>query len=247
MPPENTLYRQAALYRSQYATSAKDLRFYQRLARESHGPVLELGMGTGRITAALLETGCQVVGLDISPDMLKEARKQGAAVPMAFCGDFLAFALKCRFNLVLCGFNSFQHILSRKDFAQMLACVKKHLHPNGVFAFDLPHIEPENLQTPSPTPTLRERFFDEDTSQPCEVWESFDYHPTSQIKQCAWEYRWANGRQRRETLLFRVYFPSETLALLDEGGFRVLQHLGGFEGSPFSRVSTRQIFICQPL
>lgn len=45
-----------------------------RIAEGESGPVLELGCGTGRVTAALAETGRRVIGLDRSQAMLAKAR-----------------------------------------------------------------------------------------------------------------------------------------------------------------------------
>src|SRR5690242_18022858 len=39
----------------------RDVRFWQRLARETRGPVLELGCGTGRLLAPMARAGARVV------------------------------------------------------------------------------------------------------------------------------------------------------------------------------------------
>jgi len=45
-------------------------------ARVGNGPVLELGIGTGRLAEPLLAQGLDVVGLDASPSMLAQARQR---------------------------------------------------------------------------------------------------------------------------------------------------------------------------
>ncbi|MDP9388928.1 MAG: class I SAM-dependent methyltransferase [Actinomycetota bacterium] len=52
----------------------QDLAFYAELAARTGGPVLELGCGTGRLTAPL-----DAVGLDLDPAMLAGARAAGCA------------------------------------------------------------------------------------------------------------------------------------------------------------------------
>ena len=47
-----------------------DVDWYRRKARECGGPVLELGVGTGRIALALARDGAEVYGLDSHPGML---------------------------------------------------------------------------------------------------------------------------------------------------------------------------------
>ncbi|HYF47253.1 MAG TPA: class I SAM-dependent methyltransferase [Acidimicrobiales bacterium] len=48
-----------------------------------HGPVLEIGVGTGRIALPLADAGLDVVGIDLSRPMLDELRSKGDAVPVA--------------------------------------------------------------------------------------------------------------------------------------------------------------------
>src|SRR3984885_10584341 len=51
-----------------------DRAFYADLARETGGPVLELGCGTGRVLLPIAEAGIACVGLDRSPSMLDVLR-----------------------------------------------------------------------------------------------------------------------------------------------------------------------------
>lgn len=60
----------AGFYDWRMAGDVEDVPFYVELAKESGGPVLELGCGTGRVTLPIAESGTEVVGLDLSPDML---------------------------------------------------------------------------------------------------------------------------------------------------------------------------------
>jgi SAM-dependent methyltransferase len=48
-----------------------------------HGPVLEIGVGTGRIAVPLAEAGIDVVGIDLSDPMLRRLTAKSAAVPVA--------------------------------------------------------------------------------------------------------------------------------------------------------------------
>ena len=52
---------------------------YERLARETSGPVLELACGTGRIALPLAERGLDVAGVDASDGMLAIAERKSAA------------------------------------------------------------------------------------------------------------------------------------------------------------------------
>jgi ubiquinone/menaquinone biosynthesis C-methylase UbiE len=65
-----------AFYSSSGLQIAGDLAFYQRIAREVGGPVLELDCGTGRIALPLGKAGLHVTGVDRSEAMLTIARRK---------------------------------------------------------------------------------------------------------------------------------------------------------------------------
>ncbi len=53
-----------------------DVPFYVSEAVGSSGPVLEIGVGTGRVAVAMARAGVDVVGIDVSPSMLQRARRR---------------------------------------------------------------------------------------------------------------------------------------------------------------------------
>src|SRR3954451_19057980 len=63
----------ARYYDLEHDDLVADAALYCELARESGGPVLELGCGTGRILVALSRAGHKAVGLDLSAPMLARA------------------------------------------------------------------------------------------------------------------------------------------------------------------------------
>ena len=62
------------------AKVTEDIDFYVGLARQSDGPMLELAVGTGRVAVPVAQaTGRPVIGIDASPGMLEQARRNAAA------------------------------------------------------------------------------------------------------------------------------------------------------------------------
>src|SRR5450432_3797301 len=53
----------------------RDVAFWRGVASAAHGPVLELGCGTGRVSLPLARAGVNLVGIDRSAPMLDRARK----------------------------------------------------------------------------------------------------------------------------------------------------------------------------
>src|SRR6478672_11112723 len=54
----------------------RDVPFWQRVAKQARGPVLELGCGTGRVSLPLARAGVRLVGIDRSEPMLERARRR---------------------------------------------------------------------------------------------------------------------------------------------------------------------------
>jgi SAM-dependent methyltransferase len=101
------------------------------------GPVLELGIGTGRIALPLAARGVSVHGVDASPSMVEKlrAKPSGESIPVAI-SDFTEFALEDRFSLVFVVFNTFFGILDQDGQVRSFQCVADHLAPGGRFLLE---------------------------------------------------------------------------------------------------------------
>ena len=97
--------------------------------------LLELGCGTGSILERLRSVP-SLTGLDLSPEMLAVAQEK---VPDARLveGDMKAFSLEQRFDVVICVFDSLNHLLSFGDWQSMFEVVHQHLVDGGLFIFDV--------------------------------------------------------------------------------------------------------------
>ena len=123
---------------------AGDVAFYERLARETGGPVLELACGTGRIALPLAERGLDITGVDASDGMLAIAERKSAALPPAarqrltlVSQDMSELALDRRFGCIFVAFRSFQHLLTVDLQRRTLAAIQRHLAPDGRLALHL--------------------------------------------------------------------------------------------------------------
>jgi SAM-dependent methyltransferase len=116
--------------------SDQDLAFYLELAERPGLSVLELGCGTGRLTIPVVESGADVVGLDIDPAMLGAARARHATVPLV-CADMRAFAFGRAFDVVCAPYNCLQLLVDDTERQQCLESVVAVLAPGGVFAFEV--------------------------------------------------------------------------------------------------------------
>ncbi len=101
------------------------------------GPVLELGIGTGRLALPLAERGLEVHGIDASEAMLEKLREKpgGGGIPTAI-GDFADVAVEGRYSLVFVAANTFFGVLTQEDQVRCFENVEDRLLEGGVFALE---------------------------------------------------------------------------------------------------------------
>jgi ubiquinone/menaquinone biosynthesis C-methylase UbiE len=148
-----------------------DAAFYLALARESGGPVLELGCGTGRVLLPIAREGIDCVGVDASADMLAVLREKDPPANLALVHATMESVDLGgrRFPLITIPFRAFSHLLDVPAQLAALANVRRHLAPGGRLALDVfdPKLdrsavteEPEALAVTATTPRGRVQRFD---------------------------------------------------------------------------------------
>jgi SAM-dependent methyltransferase len=113
-------------------------RYLHRLIKRYHPKaksVLELGCGSGSMLS-LLAKHYRAVGIDSSKGMLQLA-KQKAPQAKLIHGDITNFNLNQRFDVVLCPFDTINHVTSFNAWKRVFSLTHKHLAPGGVFVFDV--------------------------------------------------------------------------------------------------------------
>jgi SAM-dependent methyltransferase len=110
------------------------LEWIDRYVPEANS-LLELGCGTGSILARLPSVG-SLTGVDRSPAMLAVARGK---VPGARLieDDMQAFSFDERFDVVICVFDSLNHLLDFNEWQETFSRVRDHLVDGGLFVFDV--------------------------------------------------------------------------------------------------------------
>jgi SAM-dependent methyltransferase len=130
----------ARLYDPWSRSVVEDVAFYVDEAVRSGGPVLELGVGTGRIAVPIAAAGVEIVGVDLSEGMLAVARERaelaGVAVDLRL-GDMREPPVEGTFPLVAVPFRSLLHMETDRDRRAVLRVVGRLLAPGGRFVFDV--------------------------------------------------------------------------------------------------------------
>jgi SAM-dependent methyltransferase len=194
----------------------------------SDGLVVDLGCGSGIWARRLTDAGYEVVGVDISPAMIRLARRR--APEAAFhAKSFLAFQFpRCRavtaFGEVLCYLFDAQS--SDKALASLFERVTAALEPGGLLVFDVPEV---GLDKGRP-PTFREG---EDWA--CLV--RFDYDDgAEQLTRRITTFRKVGTLYRRqeEAQRLQLYRRGQISKMLRQAGLRVrtVRRIGAAELLP---------------
>lgn len=111
------------------------IRRYIGTHRPGARSLLELGCGTGALLSGLA-ADLSVTGIDRSPEMLSIAERTvpGARLVQA---DMTEFTLECRFDVVMCMFDTLNHVTTLDGWLRLFQCAHEHLSEGGLFIFDV--------------------------------------------------------------------------------------------------------------
>jgi SAM-dependent methyltransferase len=222
----------AGIYDPWSATVVEDVPFYREEAKRFGGPVLELGVGSGRIAIPLACDGVEVVGVDLSRGMLDVARESArlAGVELDLRqGDMRDPPVDGTFPLVIAPFRSLLHMEIDSDRRAVLRAVHRLLARKGHFVFD--------VFTPS-SEDIREtngRWLEREPG----IWERADWHEESRT--LILRVRGETGETEMSLAWLSV---REWKVLLREEGFVVEAVYGWFDRQPW-RGGEDSIYVCR--
>jgi SAM-dependent methyltransferase len=246
-------YEDPAYYDKAYASRTHDIAYYVSVARNSRGPVLEYGIGNGRVALAIARAGLEVVGIDASRPMLESLRARLEREPAssrrrvhALHGDMRRTRLRRKFPLIIAPFNTVLHLYEREDIEKFLACVRAHLAPGGRFVFDFSLPSPHDLARDPGRKVAAPRFRHPSTGALVRYSERFEYHPLRQLLVVWMEYTPAGGGDSWVVpLSHRQFFPKEMEALLHYNGFGDIVLTGDFTGDPPTAETDSLVVSCR--
>ncbi|HEX8396461.1 MAG TPA: class I SAM-dependent methyltransferase [Pyrinomonadaceae bacterium] len=247
MSEKQTLYDDSIFYDLVHGEFAppETLAFYEDKIALYGSPVLELACGSGAYVIPLAEKGVDVVGIDISDEMLSRAKEKAAARNVSLDlrkGDIRDFELNQKFPLILLLGNSLQHLLTREDVEKCFAAVKQHLTPNGRFIIEVFNPSLKILTRPADENVLDSEY--ETEAGKMTLIGRVNYDAATQINHIAWIYQNVmTGKSKHFSFAMRQFFPQEFDALLHYNGFQIEQKFGNRDGSPFESSSLRQIVV----
>jgi len=228
-------YADPMAYDREYGAYRDDIPWYLRVAEQVGGPILELGCGHGRIGLELARAGHQVIGVDLSPQMLAAYRDALDAEPALaervtlHEASFLDLPDLGTFPLVLLPFNTLHHCLNHHQLFALFNNVANAMATGATFAFDC-YLPDPGLYSLDRNARHNERTVVED-GQTLHTWMQTTYDEIRQLNHVQYTYKWP---ERTETfdLMLRYYFPAELLALLNIHGFRLETTQADFGHTP---------------
>jgi SAM-dependent methyltransferase len=214
----------ARLYDPWSVSVTEDVGFYVEEAQQAGSPVVELGVGTGRIAVPTAAAGIRVIGVDSSPGMLEVCREQAELAGVAGLldlrlGEVEAPPVDERVGLVTCPFRSFLHLLDDDTRLRALRAARELLVPGGRFVFDVFAPSAEDIAD------TNARWLEREPG----IWERADWDSRARTLTLS-----VRGEIGETSFVLAWLSNDEWRALLERAGFQVVGYYGWFDRRPYA-------------
>jgi SAM-dependent methyltransferase len=213
----------ARVYDAWSRSVTEDIPFYVEEAKRAGGPIVELGVGTGRIAIPIAAAGIEVVGVDSSPGMLAvcRARAEESGVSDRLdlrLGDLRDPPVTGPVPLAICPFRSYLHLRTDGDRRRALTAVSSLLAPSGRFVFDVFAPAPDDIEE------THGRWLEREPG----IFERADWDTGARTLTLS-----VRGREGEATMSLAWLSPLEWRMLLEQSGFEIEASYGWFDRSPY--------------
>ena len=201
----------------------EDVDFYVAEARKAGGPIVELGVGTGRVAVPTAQAGISVIGVDSSAGMLEICRRAAEAAGVAGLldlrlGDLRRPPVRERVRLVTCPFRALLHLDSDEDRLDALRAVYELLLGGGRFVFDVFAPSRQDVEE------THGRWLEREPG----IWERADWDLQRRVLTLT-----VRGKSGETSMHLTWRSPDEWRHLLEQAGFEVLALYGWFDMRPY--------------
>jgi SAM-dependent methyltransferase len=214
----------AELYDPWSRSVTEDVAFYVAEAQRAGGPVVELGVGTGRIAIPIAQTGISVIGVDSSREMLATCSRRAEAENVAELldlrlGDLRRPPIDEQVPLVICPFRSYLHLADDGERVESLTAVHAALLPGGRFVFDVFAPKPDDISE------THGRWLEREPG----IYEHADWDESARTLTLS-----VRGPSSEATMALSWISREEWQQLLEETGFTVEACYGWFDRTSFN-------------
>jgi SAM-dependent methyltransferase len=224
----------AELYDPWSRSVVEDVGFYVTEARAAGGPVVELGVGTGRIAIPIAQEGIRVVGVDSSREMLAACARRAEAEGVAELldlrlGDLRSPPVDEQVHLVICPFRSYLHLTDDGERIDALTAARSLLVPNGRLIFDVFAPQPDDIAE------THGRWLEREPG----IFEHADWDAEARTLTLS-----VRGPSGEATMALSWTSRDEWQQLLEDAGFSVEACYGWFDRTPY-RGAEDMIFLAR--
>ncbi len=201
--------------------------------------ILDLACGTATLTNMLFEKGYEMIGADISPDMLQKAREKNPDV--LFLNQSMDdFELYGTVGAIVCCLDSLNYLEDKDKIQKMFNLCNNYLEPDGLLIFDVnTEYKFKNI--------LSDNIYTYDDDEIFYVWENnfieeerlCDFYLTFFVKD--------GDKYERfdETHTEYMYTDDDIADALTANGFKIVEKLDDFTYKPATFESERVMYICK--
>lgn len=214
----------AGLYDRWSRAVVEDVGFYVEEALAAGGPVVELGVGTGRIAVPTARAGVHVIGVDSSPAMLDVCRRRavdagvGDRIDLRL-GDLRRPPVSGPVRLVTCPFRAYLHLHTDRQRLEAFRSAYELLEPGGRLAFDVFAPSAGDIRDTD------RRWLEREPG----IWERADWHPGRRRLDLS-----VRGREGETTMHLAWLPPEGWRKLLERAGFVRIECFGWFDRRPYA-------------
>jgi len=263
-------YRNTEDYDFENSRYTQDIPLWVDVCRQavtSGDSILDIGCGTfreGEVLARLAdETGFSLVGVDISSEMLNQAKIKIARLPLQvqhrihlINGDIVDVLDGLgKFGAIIIPFNGFAHVVGVATRRTILQSIWEHLRLGGIFLADVFVPDVELLAGMRRYHKIIYEEFsitDPHRKETLVRQVSGHYDNTTQLLECMYYYQIYSTVGKGELLrdyclpfVVQMTFPAEWELLLLQAGFKIEEKWGSYDKTLFGNGSKNMLFLCR--
>ncbi len=237
----------SAYYDRLNGANYKEYADFIQNAFKTHGSgkeelLLDLACGTGALTCELASRGYDMIGADISIEMLNIARDRAYDSELDIlylCQDMRSFELYGTVDGIICSLDGISYLHDKADVVKCLKLVRNYLNPNALFIFDVNSVHRfrEILDG-------RDYFVDEDDVSlgwHSEInGDSCDFFLTLFVKGEDGRYE-----KRSEEQSERIWELDDYRSMIADSGLELVDVYGNLDMDKLNETSEKWYFVCR--
>ena len=201
--------------------------------------VLDLACGTGTLTKKLSEKGYEMIGADMSAEMLQKAQEKNPGV-LFLNQPMEDFELYGTVGAIVCSLDSVNYLLDDDSLYETFRLCNNYLEPGGLLIFDInTEYKFENV--------LSDNIFTFDSENIFYTWEN-NYSEEEKLCDFYLTFFVKEGEQYTrfdEVHTERAYSDKEIVQALESNGFSVVEKLDNFTDDSADEQSERVMYVCK--